>query len=239
MCLALTSSCYCHNGIYYLDLRLSNVWVLQLFQWQGSALNSVKFLAIKVELGSVSYHWPEYASNTKKAQPKARSTCIYFVNRLMLATRLDPKMLSGLNEHHFPWTPPWWSAYYCATACSRACQNQSQPIHHWLLPSLMSLRHPAGWGSWWCGERESAQPPWRAAVGVPRWQPQWPPWQMPSCCCWSEEAAGRGSHGDEWRQAVGGEQLVSCPADLARWQGETAPVSSGHLNPGETLEKCI
>lgn len=57
------------------------------------------------------------------------------------------QLVFSLSEHHFPWIPLWWSAC-CVISCSQACQNQSQPTHQWLLPSLMSQPHLTCLG-WW------------------------------------------------------------------------------------------
>lgn len=139
---------------------------------------------------------------------------------------------SRLSAHRCPWIPPWWSACY-VTSCSRACRTRNRPIRRSPWPSPMTRPHPLCWGWWWCDGHESARLPSPADVEVPL-RPQWRPWRRQSCCCWSEGAAGRGSRGDGSRPAAAGLHPVSCPADLARWWGETAPVSSWPLNPGKS-----
>lgn len=154
---------------------------------------------------------------------------------LTLKKKCSQTNVFALSEHRSPWTPPWWNACY-VTLCSQACQNQSQPTRQQLLPSQTSQQHQACWGWWWCGGHESARPPWPADVAVPRRRPRWPPWRRRPCCCRSEAAAGRDTRGGGRSWEAGGGRLVSCPADLARWQCESAPVSSVHLNPGEGTE---
>lgn len=225
------------------------IWKYMLYSWKRSTL-SVVSTALTDAVATVFFFWCTCASTWKfvgttyKSYPQREFDWLYHLQvpiyMLSVGKHAESVVLAKhswgvrLSANRSPWIPPWWSACY-VTSCSRACRTRNRPIRRSPWPSPTTRPHPLCWGWWWCDGRESARLPSRADVEVPL-RPRWPPWQRQSCCCWSGGAAGRGSRGDGSRPAAAGQRPVSCPAVLARWWGETAPVSSWPLNPGEDAQ---
>lgn len=225
------------------------IWKYMLYSWKRSTL-SVVSTALTDAIATVFFFFdalvPAHGSlSAQFTSPTLRKNLIdritfKFQFICFQSANVESVVLAKhswgvrLSANRSPWIPPWWSACY-VTSCSRACRTRNRPIRRSPWPSPTTRPHPLCWGWWWCDGHESARLPSRADVEVPL-RPRWPPWQRQSCCCWSGGAAGRGSRGDGSRPVAAGQRPVSCPAVLARWWGETAPVSSWPLNPSEDAQ---
>lgn len=224
------------------------IWKYMLYSWKRSTLSAVS-TALTDAIATVFFflmhlcQHMEVCRHNLQVLPSERiwligspsSSNLYAFSRQTCGVVLAKHSWGvGLSANRSPWIPPWWSACY-VTSCSRACRTRNRPIRRSPWPCPTTRPHPLCWGWWWCDGHESARLPSRADVEVPL-RPRWPPWQRQSCCCWSGGAAGRGSRGDGSRPVAAGQRPVSCPAVLARWWGETAPVSSWPLNPSEDAQ---